>query len=586
METRKCCKSISVMLALILALTLCSQPVFAEDAALTKGSTFTQDGLTYKIVSVEGEEGHVKVIGADTTATSVEIPGTVEEGGLTWAVTAISGCAFKDCTLLTKVTTGENIRSIGKKAFSGCAELTELDLSSSTELKKIGKDVLKDDPQVVVSVPDAKDPSYYAKKLGVDASRIVPAAKKTQEEPAETAVTEKLTEKADPQTEKETAESDDSKDSKAKKTTEQSAPSALKESDSQETPDAKDPKEETAKQETASENAGQTQKDTKPAESTPDTPSEDLSSALNETVSNTERKTFQAGTPKKADTKQTSGADAAKETETPKETGSQEPSRVTEAAEQKEETKAPSQQETSSKEEAKAPQPETVIPEEHSYEFLTAAAPEGTKTPFHAPAQGEENQTREKENASCAAGHHFFIELSREESTCEKTGYIIWKCANCEVTKTELLPKKEHTWTVKETAATCSSTGYREQICTVCGAVAHWKMLPMVAHTPGELETKEATCTENGYRKQTCTVCGAVLLNETIPAKGHSLYLKSSVEATCIDEGSETWACYDCGEEMTKIVPPLPTHHNWVLDADGKHKHCSICGAEAPEDES
>ena len=51
--------------------------------------------------------------------------------GTTYQVTAVGDQAFKDCSLITRMTIGDNVLTIGMDAFSGCSGITDLTLSSN-----------------------------------------------------------------------------------------------------------------------------------------------------------------------------------------------------------------------------------------------------------------------------------------------------------------------------------------------------------------------------------------------------------------------------------------------------------------------
>lgn len=58
------------------------------------------------------------------TGYSVTIPETIEEGGVTYTVTAISSGAFHDKVRMTSVEIPSSVASIGASAFSNCYSLT------------------------------------------------------------------------------------------------------------------------------------------------------------------------------------------------------------------------------------------------------------------------------------------------------------------------------------------------------------------------------------------------------------------------------------------------------------------------------
>ena len=78
------------------------------------------EGLAYKVNS-NGATCTITGIGT-CTDTYLRIPDTIEN----YVVTDISDYAFQNCTNLTRVYVGSNVKFIGEHAFQGCAGITEL----------------------------------------------------------------------------------------------------------------------------------------------------------------------------------------------------------------------------------------------------------------------------------------------------------------------------------------------------------------------------------------------------------------------------------------------------------------------------
>ncbi|MCD8315025.1 MAG: hypothetical protein LUD44_05285 [Firmicutes bacterium] len=72
------------------------------------------------------------------------------------------------------------------------------------------------------------------------------------------------------------------------------------------------------------------------------------------------------------------------------------------------------------------------------------------------------------------------------------------------------------------TAATCTTDGEAEIICSLCGEILGYQTIP-ASHTEGEWEiVTAATCTATGERVKKCTVCGATLETEVIAMTAHT----------------------------------------------------------------
>lgn len=83
-----------------------------------------------------------------------------------------------------------------------------------------------------------------------------------------------------------------------------------------------------------------------------------------------------------------------------------------------------------------------------------------------------------------------------------------------EPTPTEA-PVHEHTWTVKEVAATCTEDGYTEEVCE-CGETQNKNTVKAYGHTVERVTTKEASVTEEGTWEERCTKCKEVVKTGTI----------------------------------------------------------------------
>ena len=113
-----------------------------------------------------------------------------------------------------------------------------------------------------------------------------------------------------------------------------------------------------------------------------------------------------------------------------------------------------------------------------------------------------------------ASGHAWDDGTVKTEATCAQAGEVMYTCTLCGETRTESVPRKEHT---PGGGPTCTEP----QICVFCGTV----LSSAKGHTVETVAATEATCTERGNTAGTrCSVCGEVLPGlEPIPAKGHTM---------------------------------------------------------------
>lgn len=72
----------------------------------------------------------------------MNVPATVKIQGRTCTVVEVGAKAFKGNTKLKKVILGKNVTTIGKQAFSGCKNLSSVQLKGKA-LKKIGSQAFK-----------------------------------------------------------------------------------------------------------------------------------------------------------------------------------------------------------------------------------------------------------------------------------------------------------------------------------------------------------------------------------------------------------------------------------------------------------
>ena len=89
---------------------------------------FTTGGVYYNVTSAASQStpGKVSVVSGDGYSGTVTIPASVENGGMTYDVTAIANGAFKNCLRLRAINIGSNVKTIGYQAFLGCEDLEEV----------------------------------------------------------------------------------------------------------------------------------------------------------------------------------------------------------------------------------------------------------------------------------------------------------------------------------------------------------------------------------------------------------------------------------------------------------------------------
>lgn len=223
------------------------------------------------------------------------------------------------------------------------------------------------------------------------------------------------------------------------------------------------------------------------------------------------------------------------------------------------------------------------------------------------PAVGHKYVLVEERSATCAENGKKIFECSvchdiKEEITGEKLNHDFGGAAPCaEGVITCIRCGKErlalpHSHATRETAPTCTESGYIEEYCTECGKIFEKsENAEPSGHdwNSGEATTA-ATCTEDGVKTYTCLNCGDTR-TETIPAAGHSFteYVSDN-NATCTEDGTETATCDNCTATDTRVDVGSATGHDfceWQLvkaptctEPGVQTRVCIRCGAEETRD--
>lgn len=161
----------------------------AEKNTLKKGDTFTVNNVKYKILTYNGLEGTVSVIGYNKKASKITFKSKIKKENVTFKVTTIAKNAFKKCSILKgsvslpdtitkidsnafygcknikKVTLGKNLKSIGAKAFYGCSKLSKVDISKSVKLTSVGTSAFKNVSKKLKFVISKKTTNKLKKQL-------------------------------------------------------------------------------------------------------------------------------------------------------------------------------------------------------------------------------------------------------------------------------------------------------------------------------------------------------------------------------------------------------------------------------------
>ena len=123
--------------------------------------------------------------------------------------------------------------------------------------------------------------------------------------------------------------------------------------------------------------------------------------------------------------------------------------------------------------------------------------------------------------------------------------------------------------------ATCTSTGTKTGVCSVCG-VRYTKEIPVTDHTydNGKITTAP-TCTASGVKTFTCKDCGKTK-TETVKALGHDY---SGTPVFDLDSRTHSWDCSRCDQTKTESCTLVGTVLKEATpDTYGEKEYtCSIC---------
>ncbi|MDY5991976.1 MAG: hypothetical protein SPI93_08010, partial [Oscillospiraceae bacterium] len=158
---------------------------------------------------------------------------------------------------------------------------------------------------------------------------------------------------------------------------------------------------------------------------------------------------------------------------------------------------------------------------------------------------------------------------------CTAEGEETRTCIICGEFETRAIDAITHDLFHVEVASTCTVTGVSCDVCSLCGKIFNYSVLPLVEHTFSEWTvTSEPTCTAEGEETRTCSVCGEAE-TRTIEKAAHKIVIDTSVTPTCTETGvTEGQHCSVCGEILVEQQTIAATGHN-DINSDGI---CDSCG--------
>ena len=237
-------------------------------------------------------------------------------------------------------------------------------------------------------------------------------------------------------------------------------------------------------------------------------------------------------------------------TETSKQTASLEA--TLESSEVSGSTETPEPTKTPASESASKP---SATPEE-------SAALESTTKPSEAPTPVQEQSEEPPSHTSCAWDGGSVT----SQATCSSTGVKTYICTVCGNTRTESIPTTSHNYVTETTAATCTEAGKTKTYCSMCGNVQAETINGEAAgHDYQKRYWPEApTCTHGGYYNVVCTKCGAHSGEEgTDGALPHTPVSTEISHGNCVTSSIIVTTCSVCGFEISR-EGRLEDEHDWV----------------------
>lgn len=152
-----------------------------------------------------------------------------------------------------------------------------------------------------------------------------------------------------------------------------------------------------------------------------------------------------------------------------------------------------------------------------------------------------------------ALGHDFGQWTVVTKASCGKAGEEHSVCTRCDEFESRVIEALTHNYVDKVTAATCTSSGLKVNLCEHCGDVKSEEEISALGHSWSN-RTVKPTCTKSGYDETYCTNCSESKKSNEKAALGHSFgeYI-SDDNATADQDGTKTAKCSTCGSKDTVI---------------------------------
>ena len=151
----------------------------------------------------------------------------------------------------------------------------------------------------------------------------------------------------------------------------------------------------------------------------------------------------------------------------------------------------------------------------------------------------------EKRDYEAALGHAYQSIVIRD-ATCETPGKVLEICERCGEVKESTTPKGEHEFSVTTIPPTCTSPGYTQRECAVCGE-RHIEDITAALPHNYVAKVTPATCEGGGKTVHICEGCGSSFVTDYTDPLGHSWDEGTEVTgSTCTGEGLMEYRCVRC----------------------------------------
>lgn len=138
-------------------------------------------------------------------------------------------------------------------------------------------------------------------------------------------------------------------------------------------------------------------------------------------------------------------------------------------------------------------------------------------------------------------GTHFVIWNESKAATCTDEGEKIGTCDSCGHFEISPIPALGHSFPARPTddqvvikkEPTCTETGIKCKICTVCGELSKELSIPKISHAYVDVETIDATCESDGYYLRRCSFCNDESHIKMANALGHDYDYRSGACRRC-----------------------------------------------------